>query len=62
MRKALDYIRAGAAAVWLLDAEVEQVVVVTAPNLVRVLARDEVLDGGDVLPGFACAVSDLFEP
>ena len=61
MRKALEYIEAGSQLVWLLDPEAERVIVVTPPDHYRVLTADETLDGGDVLPGFSCAVRELFE-
>jgi hypothetical protein len=35
--------------------------VLTPPNQIRVLRRDESLDGGDVLPGFSCRVGEMFE-
>jgi Uma2 family endonuclease len=61
MRKALEYLGAGGRLVWIIDPDVEQVVVVTPPNAFRILGRDDILDGGDVLAGFACTVSELFE-
>jgi hypothetical protein len=36
------------------------VVVLTPPDHVRVLGADEVLEGGEALPGFRCAVAALF--
>ena len=33
----------------------------TSPTEVRVLALDDDLDGGDLLPGFRLALRDLFE-
>jgi Uma2 family endonuclease len=60
-RKALDYLRAGAKQVWLADADSRSVVVYTSPDRARVVGPDEVLDGGDVLPGFSCRVSEFFE-
>jgi Uma2 family endonuclease len=60
LRKALEYLAAGARLVWIVDPDAEQVVALTPPDHTRVLGRDETLDGGDVLPGFACSVADLF--
>lgn len=59
--KALEFLDAGAKMVWVLDPEPERVMVYTPPNQIRVLRRDEVLDGGDVLPGFSCRVAEMFE-
>ncbi len=60
-KKTLAYLAAGAQMVWIIDPEPQQLILYTAPNHVRVLARDEVLDGGDVLPGFVCKVAEFFE-
>lgn len=59
--KALEYLTAGAKMVWVLDPEPQRVMVYTPPNQIRVLRRDDTLDGGDVLPGFSCKVAELFE-
>ena len=60
-KKALEYLSAGARAVWVLDADSERVVLYTAPDHVRVLGSGETLDGGEALPGFSCKVAELFE-
>ena len=59
-KKALEYLAAGAKQVWLVDGKAESVIVYSPPNHVSVLAKDETLDGGDALPGFACKVAALF--
>ncbi|MBI2896765.1 MAG: Uma2 family endonuclease [Deltaproteobacteria bacterium] len=61
MKKALEYLGAGGKMVWILDPEPQRVMLVTPPGHVRVLEREETLDGGDVLPGFGCKVAELFE-
>ncbi len=60
-KKALEYLAAGGRMVWVLDPDPQRVVLYTPPNAVRVLGVDDELDGGDVLPGFRCRVSELFE-
>jgi len=35
--------------------------VFTSGSQLQVLGPDETLDGGDVLPGFSCKVSEFFE-
>jgi Uma2 family endonuclease len=60
-RKALEYLAAGAQAVWVLDAEPQRVVVFEAPDRVRVLTAEETLEGGAALPGFACKVAEFFD-
>jgi Uma2 family endonuclease len=60
MRKVQQYLRAGIAMVWVVDGESRNVTVYRAGREPRVLEENEVLDGEDVLPGFTCAVADLF--
>ncbi len=59
-RKALQYLRAGAGMVWVVDGLARRVVVYTPPNAVAVLSADDTLNGGDVLPGFSCRVAEFF--
>jgi Uma2 family endonuclease len=59
-RKALEYLRAGAQMVWLLDPDSKQLILYTPPDHVRVLQSEEVLDGGELLPGFSCRVAEFF--
>lgn len=58
--KALAWLDHGARAVWLVDPTAHTVTVLHARDSVRVLAETDELSGGDVLPGFACAVRELF--
>lgn len=60
-QKALEYLGAGAALVWVLDSSTEVLVAYSAPNLIRILRGDESVDGADVLPGFTCGVSEFFK-
>lgn len=61
MKKAVEYIAAGAGMVWLLEPETARVVVFTPPDRFRVLPADGVIEGGEALPGFSCPVAQLFE-
>jgi Uma2 family endonuclease len=61
MRKAAEYFRAGAQIVWVVEPETKNVIVLTPPDHVRVLTSNETLDGGTLLPGFACRVAEIFE-
>jgi Uma2 family endonuclease len=60
-RKALEYLAAGSQMVWVVDPDEELVMVFTSGGHLQVLGSEEMLDGGDVLPGFSCKVSEFFE-
>jgi len=58
--KVADYLAAGTRLVWVVDPEHRRVTVyrtLLAPN---VLGDDAILDGEDVVPGFAVPVAELF--
>ncbi len=59
-RKALEYLAAGAKQVWVVDGAAESVMVYTPPDHVAVLAKEDALEGGEALPGFACKVGEIF--
>lgn len=60
VEKALLWLDAGARLVWIVDAS-EALVTAYEPNGVAHLLRgDDVLHGGDVLPGFSLRLSELF--
>jgi Uma2 family endonuclease len=59
-RKVQDFLKAGTAMVWVLYPDTRHVMVYRSRGEARVLGEKETLDGADVLPGFACAVEELF--
>ena len=59
-RKLRDYFQAGARLVWYVDPAARTATVYVAPDQFTVLQEDQALDGGDVLPGFALPLSELF--
>lgn len=61
IKKAMEYLRGGAKAVWILEPDPQRVLVITPPSHIRVIDADGTLDGEDALPGFRCQVSELFE-
>ena len=58
--KAQDYLEAGTRQVWVLWPQRQSVTVHTPQGARSELGPDEVLDGGDLLPGFRVRVGDLF--
>jgi Uma2 family endonuclease len=59
--KVEDYFAAGTRLVWLVDPADGTVTVHRAPSTPRVLSANDILDGQDVVPGFAIRVSEIFE-
>jgi Uma2 family endonuclease len=57
--KVRQYLDTGAKQVWVLYPKIGAVHVFEA-NVARVLTKDEIVGGGDLLPGFAVKVSELF--
>jgi Uma2 family endonuclease len=60
-RKLREYFGAGVRLVWLIDPETRTVLVHTSPEASTKLGKGQTLDGGDVLPGFALPLAELFE-
>jgi Uma2 family endonuclease len=58
--KIAEYFSTGARMVWVVDPDERSVTVYREPNEGRVLKQGAILDGGDVLAGLSCKVSDLF--
>jgi Uma2 family endonuclease len=59
--KVADYLAAGARLCWVVDPDRRRVAVYSEILFPKYLSADDVLDGGDVLPGFAVRVGSLFE-
>ena len=59
-RKLDEYFRVGARLVWYVDPKKRIVRVYTARDRSIVLREDQMLDGGDVLPGFSLSIRDWF--
>jgi Uma2 family endonuclease len=58
--KALSWLEHGTRLVWIVDPKARRVTVYRGPRDVVVLGLADVLDGGEVVPGFAMAVAALF--
>jgi Uma2 family endonuclease len=59
--KVSQYFEAGTRQVWIVYPDLRQVVVFGSARQSVVLLAADTLDGGDLLPGFACRVAELFE-
>lgn len=60
-RKIRDYLDAGVRQVWIVWPDDQSVTVYTPGNDPHELGTDDMLDGGEVLPGFQVKVAELFE-
>ena len=58
--KAWQYLRAGARLVWIVDPQAREVRVYRVGQPVEARTESEVLDGGEVLPGFMVELAGLF--
>jgi Uma2 family endonuclease len=56
-----DYLVSGTPLIWVVDPIRRTVMIVSADAPVRWLHEGDMLDAGSVIPGFACAVSDIFD-
>jgi Uma2 family endonuclease len=58
--KAAEYIDAGSREVWIVNPRTETVTVRSPRGTAQVLRRGDVIDGGELLPGFRLPVADVF--
>ena len=56
-----DYIIAGTTLLWIADPVRRTVMTVSTEEPVRWLSEGDTLIGGDVVPGFSCSVTEVFE-
>ncbi|HEU5430863.1 MAG TPA: Uma2 family endonuclease [Thermomicrobiales bacterium] len=59
-RRVRLYLDAGVRQVWIVDPYERTIALYAPDRTARLYVDGETLDGGDVLPGFALAVGDLF--
>lgn len=58
----LEYLASGTRLVWVVDPATRSVAVYRSRDDIRLLTEGDVLEGGDVLPGFRLSIAELFEP
>ncbi len=61
-QKVRFYLEHGVRLVWIVDPERRTVMVMTSPEVTRILTEDDTLDGGDVPPDFSTPVRDILPP
>ena len=59
--KALVYLSAGVRLVWVVEPGGKTVTVYRSETDIKLLTRDDTLNGDDVVEGFSCQVAQLFE-
>lgn len=59
--KVRDFLSAGVSHVWVASPETSEVFVYRSHGTVSLLRCGDVLDGGDVFPGFQCPVEEIFK-
>jgi hypothetical protein len=59
-RKLSEYFNAGARPVWYIDAKARTAPLYTSPSRSALIDENGVLEGRDVLPGFALLLRELF--
>jgi Uma2 family endonuclease len=61
IEKAFAYIEAGTQIVWVIEPGSKTVTVYRSETDIKLLTREDTLDGEDVVEGFSCQVAQLFE-
>src|SRR5262249_8032051 len=60
MEKVREYLNRGVRLIWMVDPGARAVTVYRSREQIRILEATGTLAGEDVLPGFRCAVAELF--
>jgi Uma2 family endonuclease len=58
--KVADWLRAGAELVWIINPRRRTVTIHGRNEAIRILTETDQLTGGAVIPGFTCAIAELF--
>ncbi|MSU79229.1 MAG: Uma2 family endonuclease [Gemmataceae bacterium] len=58
--KLIKYFTAGVEAVWVVHPTIQRVYVYPSPMACKIFGIDDILDGGNVVPGFALPLRELF--
>jgi Uma2 family endonuclease len=58
--KVAEYLQAGAKAVWVVNPRRRTITLYHSLSDITILTEHDTLEGGDLLPGFRCRVSEVF--
>jgi Uma2 family endonuclease len=62
-QKLREYFESGTRLAWVIDPRSRTIAIYLSPDKpARTLSESEVIDGGDVLPGFSVAIAEFFKP
>jgi len=61
VEKAFAYLNAGTRLVWIIEPVGKTGTVYRSETDIKLLTREDTLDGEDVVEGFSCRVAQLFE-
>ena len=61
VEKALIYLSAGTQLVWVIEPVAKTVTVYRSETDIKTLTREDILTGEEVIEGFSCKISQLFE-
>ena len=61
IEKALTYLSAGTQLVWVIEPVAKTVTVYRSETNIKTLTREDTLTGEDIIEGFSCKISQLFE-
>jgi Uma2 family endonuclease len=59
-QKVEEFLNAGARAVWVVDPRRRTITVYRSSVDITILTENDMLDGGDIIPGFICRVAEVF--
>jgi Uma2 family endonuclease len=60
LTKVAEYLEAGTRLAWVVYPQTQKIVVYRPSADVQMLSVGDTLEGGDVVPGFACPVAEVF--
>jgi Uma2 family endonuclease len=58
--KVAEYLQTGARAVWVVNPRRHTITVYSSLSDITILTEHDTLEGGDIIPGFRCRVSEIF--